>query len=319
MKLLKDHNTQVLLGKFLSGEMSELEPVYDPTYGYRYPIADAILNNNLKTQEFLDRLHEAEILEKKLYDKVILCPKCGDANISIHYNCPYCRSFNIQKSSLIEHIKCGYMDIEENFRKGHSLVCPRCHEELRKSDIDYRRAGVWCTCKECGKSFDIPTTSHFCRNCHANSTFEDAVVRDVYAYSLKEGVREEAAADWKIITPIGGFLRKNGFEVENPGFLEGKSGANHMFDMVAYKGDGTQRTTVIDLAVSTEDVVPEQPVIALFAKIFDVSPDYAYLITIPGISENGRKMAKLYNIRVIEAKNQEEVRKGLENTLLTED
>jgi len=315
-ELYKDRNTQVFLSRFLSGEISELEPVYDPKLGYRYPIVEAIIGDALDAEDFLIKLYEAGILERRLYNKIIYCPKCGSANVSVHYCCPYCKSFNIQKSSLIEHVKCGYMDVEGNFRKVNKLVCPKCHEELKKSDVDYRRAGIWCTCKDCAKSFDIPVTAHFCRDCHANSTFEDAVIKDVYAYSLKEEVKQEAALGWVVIAPIKEFLEENGFEVESSAFLRGKSGANHMFDIVAYKGDITREVTVIDLASSTENAVPEQPVIALFAKIFDVSPDNAYLIAIPKMSENGKKMAELYNIKVVEAKNQKEAAKALKDKLL---
>ena len=315
-ELYKDRITQAFLSKFLDGEIKELEPVHDPKLGYRYPVVESIVGGPSNVEDFLNRLYETGMLERRLYDKIIYCPKCGSANISVHYCCPYCRSFNIQKSSLIEHVKCGYMDIEENFRKGKKLVCPKCHEELEKPDVDYRQAGIWCTCKDCSKSFDIPDTAHFCRDCHANSTFEDAVIKDVYAYSLKEEVREEAAVGWTIIAPIREFLQENGFEVESRAFLKGKSGANHMFDIAAYKGEVKRKVMVIDLAISTEDVVLEQPVIALFAKIFDVSPDSAYLIAIPKMNENGKKMAELYNIKVVEAKNQKEAIQALKDRLL---
>ena len=86
-----------------------------------------------------------------------------------------------------------------------------------------------------------------------------------------------------------------------------------MFDIIAYKGDVKGKVTVIDLAISTGDAVPEQPVIALFAKIFDVSPDRAYLIAIPEIRENGKKMAGLYNIEVVEARNQKEAIEALKD------
>lgn len=310
-ELYKERNTQIFLSKFFSGEISELKPVYDSKIGYHYPIVEAIIGDASKVEDFLNKLYEAGVLERKLYDKVIYCPKCGSVNVSVHYCCPYCKSFNIQKSSLIEHVKCGYMDVEENFRKGKKLVCPKCGEELKTLDVDYRKAGMWCTCKDCDKSFDIPVTAHFCRDCHANSTFEDAVIKEVYVYSLNEEVKEETAVGWVIITPIKELLQENGFEVESPAFLKGKSGANHMFDIAAYKGDVKKEVTVIDLASSTENAVSEQPVIALFAKIFDVSPDNAYLIAIPKISENGKKMAELYNIKIIEAKNQKEVKKAL--------
>lgn len=314
-ELYKDRNTQAFLGKFLSSEIRELEPVYDPKLGYRYPVVEAIVGDAANAEDFLNRLCEAGILEKRLYDKIIYCPKCGSANISIHYCCPYCKSFDIQKSSLIEHVKCGYMDIEKNFLKGDKLSCPKCHEQLEKLDVDYRQAGTWCTCKNCNKNFDIPINTHFCRDCHADSTFEDAVIKDVYNYSLKEEIREEVSVGWVVIEPISLFLRENGFEVESHAFLEGKSGANHMFDIVAYKGDVKREVSVIDLAISTEDAVPEQPVIALFAKIFDVSPDNAYLIAIPEMNENGKKMAGLYNIKVVEAKNQKEAVKALRDKL----
>ena len=318
LELYKDHNTQVLLNKFLSGEISELEPVYDPKLGYRYPAVETIVGDASSVEAFLNRLHAAGILERRLYDKIIYCSKCGSANISIHYCCPYCKSFDIQRSALIEHVKCGYMDVEENFRKGNKLVCPKCREELRKLDVDYRRAGMWCACKDCGKSFDIPVAAHFCRDCHTNFIFEDAVIKDVYAYSLKAEAKEEVALGWVLIAPIRDFLIENGFEVESPAFIKGKSGANHMFDIAAYKGEwkATRKVAVIDLATTTENAVAEQPVIALFAKMYDVSPEKAYLIAIPKMSENGKKMAELYSIKIIEAKNQKEAIKELKDKLL---
>jgi len=316
LELYKNRNTQVLLNKFLSGEISELEPVYDPKLGYRYPTVETIVGDASSAETFLNRLHAAGILERRLYDKIIYCSKCGSANISIHYCCPYCKSFDIQRSALIEHVKCGYMDVEENFRKGNKLACPKCREELKKLDVDYRRAGMWCTCKDCSKSFDIPVAAHFCRECHTNFIFEDAVIKDVYAYSLKAEAKEEVALGWVLIAPIREFLIENGFEVESPAFIKGKSGANHMFDIAAYKGEATRKVAVIDLAATTENTATEQPVIALFAKIFDVSPDSAYLIAIPTLGENGKKMAELYNIKVVEAKNQKEAINALKDKLL---
>ena len=73
---------------------------------------------------------------------------------------------------------------------------------------------------------------------------------------------------------------------------------------------------VVDFTSSPGNTVGEQPVIALFAKIFDVSPDDAYLIAIPRISENGKKMARLYNIKLIEAIDDKEAIEKFEDKLL---
>jgi hypothetical protein len=311
MELYKQRNIQLLLSKFLSGEVTELQPTYDTKLGYRYQTVEAIVGDAGNAELFLKKLHDAGILDGKLFDKVVICPKCNSASVSIHYCCPYCKSFDIQKSSLIEHVKCGYMDVEENFRKGGKLICPKCHEELKKSDVDYRRAGIWCVCKDCGKSFDIPVSALFCRECHLNFTFEDTIIKDVYSYRLREEAKQEAGLGWVLVAPVKEFLTEIGLEVEGPAFLKGKSGANHMFDVVARSKDATGKATVIDLATSLEGPVSEQSVIALFAKIFDVSPQRAFLIAIPRMSDNGKKMAELYNIRLIEARDQKEAVKSL--------
>jgi hypothetical protein len=121
---------------------------------------------------------------------------------------------------------------------------------------------------------------------------------------------------WVLVSPIKELFAENGFEVQGPAFVKGKSGANHVFDVVAKSKDPSRRLTVVDLAMSTENVVSEQPVIALFAKIFDVSPERAYLIVIPKMGENGKKMAELYNIQVVEARNEKEAIRTLREKLM---
>lgn len=316
LELFKDRYVQVFLGKFLIGEITELKPVFDPKSGYRYAEVEAILGDLLRVEDFLNRLYEAKIIERKLYDKLLYCPNCGSRNISTRYCCPYCKSFNIQKSTLIEHVKCGYMDVEENFRKGGKLVCPKCHIELKKQEADYRKAGVWCTCKDCGKSFDIPVTRHFCRECQADFTFEEVEVQDIYAYTLNEKVKGEVFGGWVLVAPIKEFLVKNGFKVESPAFLRGKSGANHMFDIAAFSKTRTKKVTVMDVATARENMISEQPIIALFAKIYDVSPESAYLIAIPKLSDNAKKMAELYNIKVIEGRDAKEITKVLKEKMI---
>jgi len=314
-ELYRDRNVQMLLSKFLSGEIETLEPIYAPDVGYSYPVVEDIVGEASQVEGFLNKLYEAEVLEKELYDKIIFCPKCSSANVSTRYCCPFCKSFDIQKSSLVEHVKCGYMDLEEKFYDGDKYVCPKCNEELRKIDVDYRKAGIWCACRECKKSFDTPVPMHFCRNCGVTSTFEEVIIKDVYAYTLKENVTAESSLNLFLVSAIREFLMKEKLKVESPGLLKGKSGANHSFDIVAYEAGKSQKAIVVDLAMSTGTVVSEQPVIALFAKIFDVSPEKSYLIAIPKLSENGKKMAELYKILAIEAKNREEAVASLEASL----
>jgi hypothetical protein len=217
----------------------------------------------------------------------------------------------------VEHVKCGYMDLEKNFRQGERYVCPKCHEEMRKIDVDYRKAGVWCTCSNCSKSFDIPVSEHFCRACTTVSTFEEAAIKEVYTYTLSKEVNADSFQNLFLINPIQELFTKEGFTVRSPALLKGKSGAKHSFDIVAHKGgaDFPQGIIVVDLAKSTGDFVSEQSVIALFAKVFDVSPEKAFLIAIPKLNENGKRMAELYNILTVEAENPKEATKAMKANL----
>ncbi|UCE96739.1 MAG: hypothetical protein JSV51_03875 [Candidatus Bathyarchaeota archaeon] len=315
-ELYKDHLVQALISKLVSGEISRLEPSFNSKHEYRYPLVETIVGDQAKVEKLLNELTSAGILTRELHDKVLFCPHCSSPKISTHYNCPHCKSFNISKSALIEHIPCGYIDTEDHFEKKGKLLCPRCRKELVKPDADYRKAGIWCTCNDCNKSFDIPVPSHLCRDCNKRFTFEDAHYRTTYSYELGAKAKQEAPLDWVLTTPIREFLENHGFEVEAPGFLKGKSGAKHVFDIVAFKSEDSKCTTVIDLATSPEDAVSEQPIIAMFAKTYDVSPKKACLIAIPKITANGKKMAKLYNIGVIEAKNPEDAIDVLENAYI---
>ena len=107
LELNKDSDTQAILNKFLSGEIKKLEPVYDPQTGYRYPAVEAIVGDASQVEPLLNKLLREGVLEKKLYAKNVSCPNCGSADVSFRYCCPFCKSFDIQKSSLIEHVNCG--------------------------------------------------------------------------------------------------------------------------------------------------------------------------------------------------------------------
>jgi hypothetical protein len=119
-----------------------------------------------------------------------------------------------------------------------------------------------------------------------------------------------------MIAPIRQFLEERGYKVENPGFLEGKSGVKHMFDVVAH-GKGTARNIiVIQLATSsTDEPVSEQSIIEMFAKVYDCSTNKAFLITVPKLSENGKRMVDFYKINLIEAEKPGEALTALESLI----
>ncbi|UCD96536.1 MAG: hypothetical protein JSV35_00330 [Candidatus Bathyarchaeota archaeon] len=308
-KLYNNRQVQAFLRKLAEEQPGELLPAFDLDCGYRFSVLEEILDDKADANDFLDQLTEVGILNRELHDKTILCPKCNSQRTSMRYNCPHCHSFNIEKSALVEHLACGYIDTEDHFEKDGHLVCPKCQKPLTKQGLDFRKAGVWCKCNSCGKSFDIPVPSHICRNCQAEFTFEDGQYREVYRYVLSNEAKEEASLDWSLVTPVKQLMEKNGYQVKTPGLLQGKSGADHLFDIAASKGKN-KKWIVVDFATSSK-LVTEQPVISMFAKIYDVNPAKAYLVVVPEINDSGKRMAKLYNITIIKGRDSEEVIESL--------
>lgn len=305
---LNDRRVQALLSKFMNSRFEAITPLFDLKSGIVYPEVEEILGVSGEAEDFLNMLYESGFLKRELYDKIICCPECGSANVSTVYCCPFCGSFDIKRSSLVEHIKCGYMDVEDKFHDKDRLICPKCKLELADLNVDFRKAGVWCTCNRCSKSFDIPAPRHFCRNCQANFTFEEAVFKNAYTYRLKEDFVKGVALDWAILPPIRKRLKEKGFNVETPGFVEGRSGVRHMFDLVAYNNGRKPEKIAINISTSTDGKpVQEQAIIDIFAKKFDSNIEKAVLIAMPEANENTRKLSKLYKIHLIEAKNLNEI------------
>ena len=46
LRLIKDHKVQLLISKFVSGELGKLNPVYDPKRGFVYPLVDEIVGKS---------------------------------------------------------------------------------------------------------------------------------------------------------------------------------------------------------------------------------------------------------------------------------
>lgn len=313
---LDDRRVQALVNKFMSERVKAITPHFDLKRGLVYPEVEEIVGGSSRAEEFLSMLYESGILRRELYEKIICCPKCRSVNVSILYSCPFCGSFDVGKSSLIEHIKCGFIDVEEKFRKGSRLVCPKCGRDLAELDVDFRRAGVWCTCNKCGKSFDIPVPRHFCRDCQTNFTFEEAEFKNAYTYSLNEDIVKIVAMDWAILAPIKKLLEERGFMVETPGFVEGRSGVRHMFDMIAQNNGRKPYKIAINISTSTDEKpVQEQAIIDMFAKAYDSNIEKKFLVTVPRVSESGKKLANLYKIRIIEAKNSDDALEKIKSSL----
>lgn len=299
-----------LLVELLSGKYVELKPVFDPVRGCRYPEVEEVLGSLEEVSSLLEKLTSEGLLARKLFGKYLTCPHCRSPNVGAVALCPRCKSYDIEKKVLVEHFKCGYIGTEDHYLTGGKLVCPRCKTPLDPGGKDSRRVGIWFLCHACKRKFDEPYSPQQCRNCGHQFVVRDAELTDCYAYTLggEAAVRKVVG----VITSVRSFLESSNYRVESPGVVRGSSGVEHRFDILALKGE--EKKFVVEI-VQAEKVVDEQPIITLFAKVYDLDRIPSILIALPSLSSTASQLAAMYKITVIEAKDSDEAVAKLKTTL----
>ena len=75
--------------------------------------------------ELFSQMVEAGVLVADIADKAPACPECGSHQVSTRYVCPKCFNYDISRSFLYEHLKCGKVASDDTFRKGGAIDLPQ--------------------------------------------------------------------------------------------------------------------------------------------------------------------------------------------------
>lgn len=277
---------------FINGPRTPLEPLFEadripryyiePEKGVQLPVEGSLLR----------RLADIGILKASLFEKIMMCPKCGTpSNVYTRFKCPQCGSTDISINRMIEHLACGTIHEESIFRVGGASVCPTCKKVLNKPS-EQRFIGVMCACGKCRSHFEDPAQSFFCRKCEVDFNLTNGILTDCYIYQINEQTVDEIRSQIGI-PAIAQVLQNNGFDVTVPGRIEG---ATREFSMVARRG-----THLVCIDIDSNDVeVGVEPVLALFVKLLEVKPDSAVFGALPRLSTKAREVAEMHAIKVAE-------------------
>ena len=266
------------------------------------------------SRDFLENLTQLDILQKNFFDSVSSCPNCESTIITLHNRCPKCKSHNVEKTSLTEHIPCGYIDQKDKYIQDR---CPKCGEPLLEGQ--YRNMGRWYVCQECGERFENPEFDLICRNCNKNFTIKEAQVMEIPKFSLNLTRKKEIRQNVASLEDIRALLTELGFNIEIPGLTVGqKSGMQHHFSLIAKKQvNGQEIVIALDHAVS-ESEVQTSPLILYIYKTSEVKVDIPIFVAIPSLSETAKKIAQGHNIPLIEGSTeQKEVIDKIKNEIET--
>jgi len=275
--------------------------------GDRFPEVTRLLGDSEQTVALLEELASRGIFRRvKAYSEPA-CPDCKSTDLSEKYVCPFCEGEDLDKGERIQHHGCGHVDLETRFQKDGELICPRCGKELRLIGTDYQRIENIFRCNDCSRDFSIPKIVKICNTCNNPFPHEKAELKPIYGYTLNEERRTEIIAHCLIEIPLTRLLESQGYDVVTLGILKGRSGIEHLFDIVAER-DGN--ITILDLiAAPTER--DKESILNFFAKSYDVPANRAVLIAVPNLSEDGKQLAETYGIEYLEGTTITEAIKGL--------
>ncbi len=297
--------TQKLLRELLHNETKEeIIPSYDPANGFIYKTVEPILEEKTDRKnvpEFLERLTRLDILKKNFHDSIAACPSCGSTTLTLHSSCTKCKSHHISKTSLTEHIPCGYIGEREKYIHGK---CPKCG--LSIDETRYADMGRWYLCRACGEKFEHPQLDVICRSCDTLFQIENADLKEISKYKLNDERKKEVRQNVASLDSITKLLTDLNFETQTPGWAIGeKSGMRHQFSLLAKKEiAGRQNLIALDLVVG-ENEVQASPLILYLYKTSEITVDLPVFVAIPKFSATAQRIGQSHNILLIEGSPEE--------------
>ncbi len=298
-----------LMDLILSGNLQEIVPVFDPDEGFTYcPVLEEMgIRDCEGLEDVLRELTREGILRAELHDNIAVCGRCGSHRLIIRPVCPYCGSINFNRTTVIEHLACGYSGPETDFKTpSGEMICPKCGKKLRAIGVDYLRTADVYLCSDCGEFFSLPELKFVCADCGKENSVKDLRIERVYRYRVVlERIRSLEEASF--LNELASRMLELGMTVEGPGAkVKGVSGIEQGFTFVIRSPREPIPLAVIDI-VPPGKQLREEDLLRFFAKAFDANAKYWILALPTKLDERLRDVAQRYGITLVESSGREEM------------
>lgn len=322
----KDEKTIVEL--FLFGNTTKIVSRADVTKpdGYYFEGAPSFKLDTSRLKKVLDLLVRKNVLVAQIDDKMLICKECGSPNLQLRSMCPECNSMKLSKHNIIEHFSCGLIDRQELFRtQAGDLVCPKCNAKLHLVGSDYRYLSHMYVCSECNALNKDLLQLMKCGECGTVAPVGDEREQYLYSYSLNDKAAAELSDQIKPVEACSTYFRTLGYTVVTPAFVSGKSGSQHIFDMLVldsrkvsgtdsgdiYKPQGSG-SMVVEIIVS-HGLVDLAEITRVYGKMCDVDCS-TMILAVPALTADARHYADQFGIKVLDGRSVEEALKKSEFT-----
>ena len=305
LELWQNEKAAKLLDTMFEGTISEIMPQLNPQSesGFSFPAVSQLLDiPDKEITSILESLADEGILDRRFFDKFLHCPQCQSLRLRPSYYCPECGSGNIVRGRILEHLLCKYASTEDEFLIRGKLTCPKCKQELYTLGNDYRSLGVSYGCRDCTELFNQPAIKWRCLKCSSRTPADKIAEVNVYSYSLNEEKRNWLGFELKHKPQLIQFLQREGYEVKENASMKGRSGAEHIFDILATKDEGV---AIHHIAVGVEIATIQVGLGKVFDfddKAYDCGIHNKILIVIRTLGSEAESFAILQRIKVLETR-----------------
>ncbi len=275
-----------------------------------------------RTRRTLAGLQLKGMVSARLSDRLLLCKFCRSPNLRTRRLCPTCKSIDLTKHPVIEHLACGLIDKQDAFQIGADLVCPRCKAKLIMLGSDYRSLSYMYSCQECGGLTRDLETSLVCNLCGTEADVDEQNECQLFSYYLSERDRKAVFDQMKPIEACSQYFLARGFTVEAPGLVVGRSGAQHTFDMAIHRrpeGAPARRSGITEFSdIVVEIQLSDRPIdVEELAKFYGKLSDLdlgGLILAIPGLSKEASDYSKAFKLRVVGGATVEKAIQAMEPT-----
>ncbi len=290
-----------LIKKINSSKEKMVAPRIDISSGkITYPLLTEIEEDE-ENIEFLEKLSESssDVLEKTVYEKFLVCPQHPESlSVNVRLYCPQCKSMNIEKLHLYEHIRCGYISEKQSFENSteNSLKCPSCEKVISDFKKELRVPARWYLCNHCEEKFDDVLVKLHCRNHNHDFETNQSHMINIPGFKIKTDEGEINIDVSAISNRLTELLKKHGFEVEENYSIKGKSGHYHHIDLFGKNNSGK---TIFIFIKKSDNAIDNSEINSKIIQVLDTSPTVAILVGFASISEKAKSIATSYNVSIV--------------------
>ena len=264
-----------------------------------YPILSKIgeVQDNITC---LDDLVSDGILEKKIYEKLIVCPIHPDTHSSsVRLYCPKCHSLNVEKLNLFEHKICGYITENTNFdfTDPENSRCPSCKKSIKNFEKEIRVPAMWYQCIDCVEKFDNAVIKLHCRKYEHDFDTNSGQFVPTYCYKLKNSESSINSDTNQIKDDLLKLLQGFNFDANLNIQIKGKS--NNIHEIPIYGKSSITNESILIFIKNQPDGINQSDMNSILVPKLDIDPTKTLLLTVSGINDGVENLAKHYGIHLI--------------------